>query len=310
MSFSSETKLEIIKNEITKECCATAELLAIVCFGGVLTKTTEGYIFQINTENARIARRIYNLIKFIFNINAKLSVYKKTSKSSTYTVLVDDELHIKQMLSRFNLIEENDSLDTFLSFKISDKLVERMCCKKSFIKGAFLMSGSVNNPEKNYHLEFVTHRFNITNDFTRILSDMDLEPKSIVRKSNYVLYFKNSDMISDVLTVLGAVNAVWEIQNIKIVKEIRNNSNRLYNFEGANMDKTIDASAKQRMGIEKIRDAGMLDELPPALREIALLRLEYTECSLKELGEMLTPPISKSGVNHRLRKLQKIADNL
>ncbi len=310
MSFSSDTKLEIIKNEISKECCATSELLAIVCFGGTVVKKEAGYVLQINTENAKIARRMYNLIKFIFNINAKINVYKKTVKTSTYTVLVDDEKHIKQILVRFNLIEKNDSIDTFLSFKISDKLVDRICCKKSFIKGAFLMSGSVNNPEKNYHLEFVTHRFNITNDFTKILSDMDLEPKSIIRKSNYVLYFKSSEMISDVLTVIGAVNAVWDIQNIKIVKEIRNNSNRVYNFEDANMNKTIDASTKQRMSIEKIRDAGKMDDLPPTLKEIALLRLENSECSLKELGEMLTPPISKSGVNHRLRKLQEIAERL
>lgn len=310
MSFSSDTKLEIIKNEINKKCCAIAELLAIVCFGGALVKTETGYSLQINTENAKIARRIYNLIKFIFNINANINVYKKTVKTTGYSVLVDDDLHIKEILNTLKLLDTEDSLNSFLSFKIYDGILDRVCCKKSFVRGAFLMSGSLSNPEKNYHLEFVTHRFNISNDFIKILTDMDLVPKTIIRKSNYVLYFKNSEMISDVLTILGAVNAVWEIQNIKIVKEIRNNSNRVYNFEDANMNKTIDASTKQRMCIEKINEAGKMDELPPLLKEIALLRLENSECSLKELGEMLTPPISKSGVNHRLRKLQNFADKI
>ena len=310
MSFSSDTKNEIVSTEITKNCCAVSELLAIVCFGGLIRHDKDGYVLQITTKNAKIARRIFNLIKFIFNVNAKIDVYKGNSKASSYSVLVDDEYIIVNILKTLKLLDENDTLNNFLNFRIEKNLVERICCKKSFIKGAFLMSGSVNNPEKNYHLEFVTPRYNINNDFTDVLSDMDLSPKSIVRKSNYVLYYKNSDTISDVLTVIGAVNAVWEIQNIKIVKEIQNNSNRVYNFEDANMDKTIDASTKQRIAIEKIIEAGLLDELSPSLKEIALLRLENSECSLKELGEMITPPISKSGVNHRLRKLQEIADNL
>ena len=168
--------------------------------------------------------------------------------------------------------------------------------------------GSVSDPKKNSHLEFVTSHYRLSHDFQKLLNECDLMAKIVVRKSNYVLYFKNSQEIADILIMLDSFNSLMEYHNAKIMKDMRNSINRKMNCDNANLSKTVEASLMQVRAIEKLERLGILDKLTPQLKEIAKLRLEYRELSLQELGAMLSPPIGKSGVNHRLRKLVEEAD--
>lgn len=308
MSFSSNVKNEIITKKYTREHAALSELAAIVCFGGKLKKSDGEYSFSLVTENPKIARRIYSLLKGALTVNSTIKIRKNGEKSSFYEVVVSNHEDILHIFRSVYLIDAHSTLDSFVQFHIDGKLVSTKEREKAFVCGAFVMGGSVMDPHKTYHLEFTTSRFGIADDFMKLLDGMGIPCKLVMRKSKYVMYYKNSDDITDVLTVLGAVNALMEYHNAKIVKEMRNNINRTVNCETANLNKTVDASVEQVKCIQKLIDNGKFECLPDNLKDIAALRLEYREHSLKELGEMLNPPIGKSGVNHRLRKIMDIAN--
>ena len=306
MSFSSDVKNEITK-KYTNEKSALAELTAMVCFGGKLKKGDNGYYFYVLTENPRTARRVYSLLKGTLEISSRIKIRKTSEKSTYYEVLTDNEADIERLFEKCALAD--NGLDGFVSYRISPRIIPNRETKKAFVRGAFIAGGSVMNPKKNYHLEFTTSRYGLANDFSALLGELGIPPKNVMRKSKYVLYYKSSDDITDVLSVLGAVNSLMEYHNAKIVKEVRNNVNRTINCETANMNKTIDASVEQTMSIKKLMEKGVFDTLPDNLREMAELRLKYPDYSLKELGEAANPPIGKSGVNHRLRKIMDIAEN-
>lgn len=307
MSFSSDMKSELSMLPINDMCCACAELSAIVSFSGKLKKNEHGYIFSLITENAKVAKRIYDLIKFVFNIQAKILISK--NKSSSYSVCVKGDEDILKILKTLDLIPDDASIDKILGITLNMELMNKKCCKKAFVRGAFIAAGAMINPEKNYHLEFVTHRCRLHRQFSSLLSDFNLLPKTVIRKSNYVMYFKNSEDIGDVLAVMGASNSLMEYQNTRIYKELRNDANRRMNCDMANLDKTVNAASKQIAAIEKLMRKGVFSKLPEQLRAVALLRLEHTDMSLTEIGQLLTPAISKSGVNHRLRKIVELADS-
>ncbi len=306
MSFSSDVKNEIISKEYTSEASALSELAAIVCFGGRLKKTSGRYELSFVTENPRIARRIYSLLKGTLNVNSRIKI-RKNSTASFYDVVVDNEQDIEYVFRSLYLISKNDVLDNFINYHLDGKLTSTHEGARSVVRGAFLVGGSVMNPQKTYHLEFTTSRFGIANDFMALLEGMGIAAKLVMRKSKCVMYYKNSEDITDVLTILGSVNSLMEYHNAKIVKEMRNNVNRTVNCETANLNKTVDASVEQVKCIQKLIDNGRFNSLPENLKEIANLRMQYREHSLKELGEMLSTPIGKSGVNHRLRKIMDIA---
>lgn len=306
MSFSSDLKSELSMLPITDMCCACAELSAVVAFSGRLKKSDSGYVFSVITENAKVAKRVYDLIKFVFNINSKLLISK--NKSSSYSVCIKGDEDILKILKTLDLIPHDAHIDKILGITLNLELMDKKCCKKAFIRGAFIAAGAMINPEKNYHLEFVTHRYRLHTQFGHLLADFGLDSKTVVRKSNYVMYFKNSEDIGDVLAVMGASNAVMEYQNTRIYKELRNDANRRMNCDMANLDKTISAASKQIAAIEKLMRKGVFANLPEQLRQVAELRLENSEMSLTEIGQMLVPSIGKSGVNHRLRKIVEIAD--
>ena len=310
MSFSSDVKNEIIQKEYTRELAAISELAAMICFGGKLKKTDGKYVFSIVSENPKISRRAYSLMKGALMVNSKIRIRKFSDKITNYEVVVENNEDIESLFKATYLIDSDSSIGSFVSFHIDPKLVVTRERKAAFVRGAFLTCGSVMNPHKNYHLEFATSHFNLSNEFGVILEDMGIPAKTVIRKSKYVMYYKSSDMITDVLTVLGAVNSLMEYHNAKIVKEMRNKINRTINCETANLNKTVDASFEQVACIQKLIDKGVFDTLPDTLQSIGRLRLEYREHSLKELGEMLNPPIGKSGVNHRLRKLMDIANGI
>ena len=307
MSFSSDVKNEIITSIEGTRKQKLSFVLGMLCFGARLIKINERTKLRFSTENPKIARRLYTMIKNEFSIKAKLTIHK-TQKNIMYIVALDDEKYIEELFYITGLLKRGEAIESFLSFRISSSVIENSACKKSFIKGAFLGGGSVSDPQKNSHLEFVTSHFKLSRDFQKLLNSCDFSPKIVVRKSNYVLYFKNSTEVADILVMLDTFDSLMEYHNAKIMKDMRNNTNRRINCDTANLNKTVEASLVQVRAIEKLKHLGVLENLSPQLREIADLRLEYREMSLQELGSMMSSPIGKSGVNHRLRKLVAEAD--
>lgn len=310
MSFASEIKRELMKISDMPDCCASAELCAIICFAGNIVYSGGGMALRIVSENAVTARRCFSLLKRVFSVTSGIDTLKsKTGRGGfSYSLLVSDPDSVWAILSGLYLVD--DSYNNHVSFRINERIISSSCCKKAFVRGAFLGAGSTSNPKKAYHMEFVTHRLPLSRDFSKLLAGFGLSPKTIKRKSSYVIYFKNSEEISDILSIIGAHAALMRFVNIRIMKEKRNDVNRHVNCETANMDKTVDASLLQIKAIEAIQNGPGLDSLPSALFEVARLRLGNGEASLRDIGLMLNPPLSKSGVNHRFRKILEIADKL
>ncbi len=312
MSFSSRTKSELALLTIANKCCMIAELTAIISFASNIKNNAGKIYMTINTENAAIARRIFNLIKKVFNIDISIKIKKSkiVKHLNLYSLYIHGADNINTILKGTKLINEEKSHAQLINYRINNKIIENNCCKKSFIRGAFLGNGSMINPEKTYHLEFVTNYYLLSNDLKAIFANLKLKPKIIRRKSKYVIYFKGSDEIVYLLNIMGAHKSLMKLENIRIMKEMRNNVNRIVNCETANLEKTVNASLQQIYNIELIDKTIGLKDLPKNLQEVALLRLKYREATLKELGEMLKPAIGKSGVNHRLRKIENIAKNI
>lgn len=308
MSFSSDTKNELVKVKNPNQSIALCELMGAVAFGGKFKRENGNMIIQIVTENPKIARRIYQLEKEIAGINSKIKIHKTSSGNTYYQVCTENSNAVAVML-KLGFIGKPSDVNYFTFFRASDELITNTAKRKAFLRGAFLTCGSVMSPEKKYHMEFVTSNYGLHNDLYAVMLALGLKPRIVIRKGNFVVYFKSSDEIADILTSMGAFGMLMNFHNAKIIKEIRNNVNRTINCESANMRKMIDASVAQVQAIEKLMNNKRFDSLPENLKEVARLRLEYRECTLKELGEMLNPPLGKSGVNHRLRKIQEMADN-
>jgi DNA-binding protein WhiA len=212
------------------------------------------------------------------------------------------------ILKASGILQEGDK-GLRLSSKLPNHLIKKVCCRKAYLRGVFLGGGSISDPEKTYHLELVTNNENFAEDIKELLNHYELGAKVVVRKGNYVVYIKEGEHIVKFLSIIGAHNALLSLENVRIYKEMRNNVNRIVNCETANLDKTLNAASRQIENIRYIKNTIGLEKLPAGLAEMAELRLRYKEASLKELGEMMSPAVGKSGVNHRLRKLDQIADN-
>lgn len=313
MSFSSVAKNEICRMHEGKECCQIAELAAILRMSGsVHINGRQGMSFRINTENPAIARRIFLLLKNCFNIHVEVLVKKNTSlkKNNVYILVVNAEMGAKDILIKTGLLKEHSEGMLTISNRMDEEIIKRHCCKKAYLRGAFLGGGSISNPERTYHMEFVTTSQEAAEDLMDLINSFNLNAKYIQRKSTFVVYLKEGEQIVDLLNIIGAHTALLELENVRIYKEMRNNVNRLVNCETANLNKTVDAAVRQMESIKLIKDKIGLKKLPLNLRNIAELRINYPDLPLKELGEMLEPPIGKSGVNHRLRKIEKIAEEL
>lgn len=311
MSFSAKVKSEIARNSDISQSEALAEISAIMKVSGTIGFSGKGLSFKITTENPSSARAIFSLLKDYFNIHSKLMVKKSTSlkKNNIYMVFIDEEMGVRELLKKTGILSEVDGVIS-LNYGIQTETVEGDEEKRAYIRGSFLGGGSISNPEKTYHLEFVTHSEEYAIDLSKLINSFNLKSKVIQRKNSFVIYIKEADQIVDLLTIIGAYTSLLELENIRIMKEMRNNVNRLVNCETANLSKTVNASVRQVESIKFIQSEIGLKRLPQNLREIAELRLNYPDESLKELGEMLNPPVGKSGVNHRLRKIEKIASEL
>lgn len=312
MSFSAKVKSEICRDTQLSQEEALALLSAIMKVSGTLSFGANRTIsFRITTENPAIARLIFKLLKANMHIHTRLMVKKSSSlkKHNIYMVMISEDMGVRNLLKKTGILIEEDGLVS-INYGIQKDLVITQECKRAYIRGAFLGGGSISNPEKTYHLEFVTHDEEYAIDLSNLVNTFELSSKVIQRKASFIVYIKEGEQIVDLLNIITAHTSLLELENIRILKEMRNNVNRLVNCETANLSKTVNASVRQVESIKLIQKQVGLARLPRNLREVAELRLSYPDESLKELGEMLDPIIGKSGVNHRLRRIEKIADEL
>ena len=312
MTFSSKIKDELSRTQIPDILSAKAEVAAFIRTVGYITiKGLNKVEFEFSSENAAVARRIFKVLKIGHGINANVSVSKsnRLKKLNNYIIKIDEDL-TKQFLKDTQIAKHNDFNIMNFSYGVPEELLQRDLCKRAYIKGSFMGSGSISNPEKSYHAEFVSNKEVQSKTLIELLNKYGIIGKNIYRKNNFVTYIKESEQISDLLALMGANNSVLNFENVRAVKETRNQINRVINCETANLDKIVDTSMRQINNIKILKRHKVIDKLPDNLRELAYLRLKHSNASLKELGQLLNPPLGKSGVNHRLKKIEEIAEDL
>lgn len=312
MTFSSVIKNELARTELGYTCCIRAEMAALMRTMGYITlKGLNKIEIELSTENAAVARRVFKILKTLYNISTEVVVKKsnRLKKRNIYAVKIEDE-SVKKIL-RDTLLSRDEEFNFMnFDFGVPDKLIERDCCKRSYIKGSFMGCGSISDPEKSYHAEFVNNKEEHSRGLCRLINSYGINAKNISRKSYYISYIKEAEQISDLMAVMGSHNALLDFENVRVVKETRNRINRVINCESANLDKIVNTSVRQINQIKFLRKHKVIDKLPDNLRELAYLRLKHANASLMELGSMLNPPLGKSGVNHRLKKIEEIAEEL
>ena len=309
MSFSSEVKEELSEQIASGRHCRLAETAAILSLCGKIVITeNDRYCVKIQTENLAVARKYFTLLRKTFNIRAEVSV-RKSREVRFCSVIVSKDPEARRLLSETCLLDEDGNISECMS-PMHHRLLRQNCCRRAFIRGAFLAVGSVSDPKKSYHFEIVCTAPEKARQLQELLASYDVDAKVVLRKRHYVVYIKEGSQIVELLGLMGAHISLMQLENVRIVKEMRNSVNRKVNCETANLNKTVSAAVRQAEDIRYIQEKIGLDKLPMDLEETARLRLEHTEASLKELGDMLSPKVGKSGVNHRLRKLSQIADDL
>ncbi len=296
MSFSLNTKKEIYKI-INNRHCAIAELAAIVDYCADISYNP--LFISISSENHFILDKFKNIIKYIFNVDILVS----TDNGKSFKIFIYEEDLIHKI---FNIINKN----IYEEELYSSLIVNKICCKRAYIRGAFLSVGYICSPQKNYHLEFICDAYFQAENLKNLINFFDIDAKIIEKKDNFIVYIKEAEQIVELLNIIEAHQALLEFENIRIFKDVRNNINRIVNCETANLNKIVSASVKQKENIEFIKKTVGLDYLPKPLKEIAILRLNNPDVSLQELSQMTNPVITKSGVNHRLKKINSIAENL
>lgn len=312
MSFSGEVKEELARQVSRSRHCQIAEIAAIISLcGRIQINTKEEYLVRIQTENAAVAKKYFTLIKAAFGVRPEVATRQSRNlkKSWMYILTIPTPEDSLRILQAVRLLDETGDVRENLS--VADNLiVQKSCCKRAFLRGAFLAAGSISDPEKFYHFEIVCTTEAKAEQLKALICSFEIDAKIVLRKKYYVVYVKEGAMIVDALNVMEAYVSLMKLENIRILKDMRNSVNRKVNCETANINKTVSAAVRQLEDIRYIRSAAGLESLPEGLCEMAQLRLDHPEASLKELGMMLNPPVGKSGVNHRLRKISDIANDL
>jgi DNA-binding protein WhiA len=310
LSFSAMTKAEMARVMPRKRCCQIAELTAIIGMDGTVKGGAHGEPALImSSQSAPVARKIYKLCKLLLQpLAIQVAVTKKPNlkKRNVYHVLIPYQSGAREAFAPLGLSFAGEGWQV----NWRPIALEKRCCQKAYLRGAFLGGGSVNDPEGTYHLEMITRDPVHSQTICEVMSFFDLSPRISERKQYHVVYLKESDQIVQFLNVAGAHRALLEFESTRVVKDMRNRVNRLVNCETANLSKTVDTGVRQVEMIRLLEEKMGLEKLPLPLREIARLRLEFPDASLRELGQMLDPPIGKSGANHRLRKLEEMAKEL
>lgn len=309
MSFSSTTKGELARLVEERECCRLAELAALVRVGNGLQIDEEGGLsVKLITENAAVARKIIVLLKALFSAEIEVKVRRRVRlrKNNVYLVHLPPQEGLQSMLKKLGLIDDGG----VPTGSVPPLMLRRECCRRAYLRGAFLAGGSVNDPEGRYHLEIMTFSRMCALEISRLFRKFGLASRVSSRKRKYVVYLKDGEQIVGCLNVMGAHSALLDFENVRVFKEVRNRINRQVNCDTANLNKMVNAAVRQVEQIRYIADTIGLDKLTPSLYQVAALRLRYPDASLRELGEMMDPPLGKSGVNHRMRRLEEVARRL
>jgi len=295
MSFCSNVKTELCRSPLNKTCCAVAEAYGVLLFCN--TFSLNG--LKIVTESRDFAQRLPKLFKKAFGITFDQLPENDQGK---HVFAVEDKEKMLRIYDAFGFAPE-----TTLSLHVNLGILEEDCCRISFLRGAFMAGGSVTDPEKRYHLELATSHLRVSREVYSLLMELGFYPKDTSRGGNRILYFKQSDYIEDVLTTFGAPVCAMRIMEAKVEKDLRNEVNRRVNCETANLGKAVDAAQEQLAAIRRLEANGVYGELPDKLRKTAELRKENPEATLQELAAMQDPPLTKSAINHRMRKIMELA---
>lgn len=307
LSFAGDVKNELVRVEEEAACCEQAELSALLWMGGVISFGGKGRIgIKFVTENAAVARKTLRSFKKegIEDTEVKVTRALRLKKNNSYELRALPAPAVTKLLERMDILREGVLADS------PPGPPRKNCCRKAWLRGAFLAGGSINRPEVEYHLEMVTQNEGVARSLSAALRSFGLNSGLTTRKQDYVVYMKEGDAITSFLGLAGAHEALLEFENVRIVKGMRNQVNRLVNCETANLAKTVNAAVRQIEGIRRIARYRGIDSLPRPLREVAELRLAYPEATLQEMVEAFDGSISRSGMSHRLRALEKLAEQL
>ena len=296
MSFSTDVKNELLGVEAQSACCLKAQVYGLLLFG----KSFSADEISISLENKAVAA----YYKRALDTYAGGSFAVKSSSAEKVKIRTTNRESARKTYGIFGYSDKERSLRiNWVNFNCEN-------CYAAFIRGSFLSCGTITSPDKGYHLEFSVPYLNLCRDFKKVFMELGFEPKQVTRNGYYILYFKDSAQIEDLLTLMGAMNSSLELMSVKVYKDVRNNINRRTNFEAANLYRTVNAENVQKDAIKKIKSTVGLNSLPEDLRQVAALRLENEGVTLRELGEMCNPPLSRSGINHRLKKIVEFANNI
>lgn len=311
MSFSGSVKEELLRHEDSARHCQIAELAAMIAFNGEIVRLpSKDIILRMSSENESIIRKCFTLLGKTFTINGEVSIDEKiVRKNNRFTIDIEDPETTVKVLQAIKVLTA-DRRPVHSDGLVSSMVIQKNCCRRAFLRGAFLCAGSISDPEKFYHFEIVCTTPAKALQLQEIIQSFEIDAKIVKRKKYHVVYVKEGAQIVDLLGLMGAGVSLMNLENVRILKGMRNTVNRKVNCETANINKTVNAAVKQMEDIIYIRDTVGLHRLPENLEETALLRLEYPQASLKELGTLLSIPVGKSGINHRLRKICSIAEEL
>lgn len=293
MSFAGDVKTELCRTPLSRKCCAQAEAYGVLLYCNTFT----GSEVRIITENDAFAQRLPTLFKKAF----KVAFDRLPEGEGKHIFAITDPAKLSVIRQTFGGDQEA------LALHVNFAVLEEGCCRTSFLRGAFLAGGSVTDPQKGYHLELSTSHLSVSREVLALMRELELEPKDAQRKGNSVIYFKQSDRIEDFLTSIGAPLSAMEVMNAKLEKDLRGSVNRRVNCDAANLDKAVEAAMVQLDAIRRLEESGQMALLPDKLKQTARLRLEHPEDTLAQLAERCDPPITKSALNHRLRKLVELA---
>ncbi len=312
MSFSSEVKEELYSHIGSSRHCQIAEIAAIVDAAGLVKADEKGNLtIYLQDDNTLVIRKFFTLLKKAFNIGTSIleGVADARAEGRIYRAVLAEQSAVTQVLGAIRLLDDSGQLRD-LRDGVSPMVTRNSCCKRAFLRDSFLCLGSISDPNKGYHLEYVCDREVQALFLKEMIESFDVEARIVRRKKYFVLYFKEGAGIVDLLNIMEAPVSLMNLENLRIVKEMRNSINRRVNCEVANIAKTVNAATKQIEDITYLKDHYGFENLQPILREMADTRLENPDATLLELGKLLDPPVGKSGVNHRLRKLSDLADKI
>lgn len=303
MSFSNDVKNELSRLETNEVCCDKAELLGVLRMSGAIVIRGMNIGIHFSTENAALARRVLQILKNNYQVQTEVVITRsrRLKKNNRYQVRVLPAPQVNIAMTELQLLSMESDL--------KNPLLSKQCCKRAFLRGAFLGGGSISRPSSDYHLEMVTGNEDFAHSIIKVMHTFSMKAKLTDRKNDFIVYLKDGESITNFLRVIGAHNSMMEFEGVRVLKEMRNNVNRRVNCETANLGKVVKAAVRQVNCIKFIDEHMGLSELPEALQETARLRLEYPEASLNELVEY-SGGIGKSGINHRLKKLQEMAIGL